>query len=163
MSEEKEISSAARRRWLTRAEAADVARCSLSTIDRARRAGELRAGGTAGRVLIHRQWLDEWLENGDGRGAPPRERVGSQAMADDPEVVQLAQQAAAREAGVPEGLSHRITGATLQEMRDDARALARELGIETSAEGSARDGRGRFTNAGSVDMNRIIREASGRQ
>jgi excisionase family DNA binding protein len=49
--------------WLTKQEAATYARVSVSTIERAIRAGELRAGGTPGRVLIRREWIDEWLEH----------------------------------------------------------------------------------------------------
>jgi excisionase family DNA binding protein len=51
-----------RHEWLTKQEAADYARVSVSTIERAIRAGELRAAGTAGRVLIRREWVDEWIE-----------------------------------------------------------------------------------------------------
>ena len=51
--------------WLTRAEAAAYARCSLATIDRAVRRGELRSviiGGDHGRLRrFRREWLDAWL------------------------------------------------------------------------------------------------------
>jgi excisionase family DNA binding protein len=51
--------------WLTRAEAAAYARCSLATIDRAVRLRELRSvvlGGDHGRLRrFRREWLDEWL------------------------------------------------------------------------------------------------------
>jgi excisionase family DNA binding protein len=41
---------------------AEIARIHVRTVSRAIKCGELRAGGTAGRVLIHREWFDEWLE-----------------------------------------------------------------------------------------------------
>jgi excisionase family DNA binding protein len=51
--------------FLTRAEAAGIARVSVRTIDRARRAGRLRAGGTRGAVRIHVDDLVAWLERPD--------------------------------------------------------------------------------------------------
>ena len=48
--------------YLTKQEAADRARVSISTIERAIRRGDLRAGGTPGLVLIRPEWLDAWLE-----------------------------------------------------------------------------------------------------
>jgi len=48
--------------WLTKREAAERARVSVSTIDRAIRRGELRAVGCPrGRVRIRPGWVDEWL------------------------------------------------------------------------------------------------------
>lgn len=47
--------------YLTKQEAADVARVSLSTVERAIRRGELRAGGSPRRVLIKPEWIDEWI------------------------------------------------------------------------------------------------------
>jgi len=48
--------------WLTRAEAAAVARVSQKTIDRAIASGSLRATKVNGRrVRIHRSWLTAWL------------------------------------------------------------------------------------------------------
>jgi excisionase family DNA binding protein len=50
--------------WLTRHEAADYARVSLSTIDRALRDGRLRRHRIDGGVRIKREHVDEWLHNG---------------------------------------------------------------------------------------------------
>ena len=47
--------------WLTRREAAAYARVSVSTIDRALKAGSLRSTKPNRRRLIHREWLDHWL------------------------------------------------------------------------------------------------------
>jgi excisionase family DNA binding protein len=47
--------------YLTLPEAAERARLSVSTLKRAIRAGDLRAGGTPGRVLLLPEWVDEWL------------------------------------------------------------------------------------------------------
>jgi excisionase family DNA binding protein len=48
-------------------EAATAARVSVATVERAIRAGELEAGGTPGRVLIRRAWLDAWLSSSPRR------------------------------------------------------------------------------------------------
>jgi excisionase family DNA binding protein len=47
--------------YLTKLEAAERARVSRSTIERAIRAGDLQAGGTPNRVLIRPEWIDEWI------------------------------------------------------------------------------------------------------
>jgi excisionase family DNA binding protein len=47
--------------WLTKAEAADYARCSTATIERAVHDRKLRTGGTGGLRLFRREWLDAWL------------------------------------------------------------------------------------------------------
>jgi excisionase family DNA binding protein len=48
--------------WLTKTEAAKYARYSVSTINRAMRAGQLRFVRTpSGKVRIRRQWIDAWL------------------------------------------------------------------------------------------------------
>jgi excisionase family DNA binding protein len=47
---------------MTKAEAAEMARVSVSTVERAIRAGELRAGHAGGLVRIRPEWVDEWLE-----------------------------------------------------------------------------------------------------
>ena len=48
--------------YMTKAEVADYARVSLSTVERAIRSGALRAGRTRGRVRLKREWVDRWLE-----------------------------------------------------------------------------------------------------
>ena len=58
-----------RQEYLTRAQAAGYAKVSVSTIDRARRSGELRAGGTQRRTLFRQEWLDEWLSRRAGDAA----------------------------------------------------------------------------------------------
>jgi excisionase family DNA binding protein len=53
--------------WLTKREAAVRAGCSVSTVERAIRAGTLRAGrtrGATGLVRIHVDAVNEWLERG---------------------------------------------------------------------------------------------------
>ena len=52
--------------WLTLAEAAAYARVHPATIERATGRGELRVGGTIGKRLFRREWLDEWLAGGGG-------------------------------------------------------------------------------------------------
>jgi excisionase family DNA binding protein len=47
--------------WLTKTEAAVYTRVSVDTLERAVRRGELQAGGTPGRRLFRRAWLDAWL------------------------------------------------------------------------------------------------------
>jgi excisionase family DNA binding protein len=47
--------------YLTKAEAADYARVSVRTIERAIKAGDLDAGGIPGRRLIRQEWVDAWL------------------------------------------------------------------------------------------------------
>lgn len=49
--------------WLTKQEAADRARVSVDTLERAIRRGELRAGGSPGLVRIKPEWVDEWIES----------------------------------------------------------------------------------------------------
>ena len=62
------------------------------------------------------------------------------------------------EFGVPQQLRSRLTGESLSELRADAQALAKQLGIAPERE---RDGGGKFTG-GAADMNRLIREKAGR-
>jgi len=51
-----------RQEYLTRAQAAGYAKVSVSTIDRARRSGELRSTDNGRRLVrIKRAWLDAWL------------------------------------------------------------------------------------------------------
>ena len=50
--------------WLSQREAAEYAGCHEATIWRARKAGELQAGGYGRKVRIHRDALDRWLSEG---------------------------------------------------------------------------------------------------
>ena len=52
--------------WLSREEAAAYARCSLATIDRARRSGNLHHSKPPGsrRPRFRRRWVDAWLAAG---------------------------------------------------------------------------------------------------
>jgi len=65
--------------WLTKPEAAERARLPVGTLERAMRRWRLSAGRHGlqhsggghpggGRVVIHEDWLDDWLER---RGAQP--------------------------------------------------------------------------------------------
>jgi excisionase family DNA binding protein len=49
--------------WLTKQEAADRGRVSLKDIDRAIASGELTARRAGRRVIIHRDWLDAWIDS----------------------------------------------------------------------------------------------------
>lgn len=53
--------------WLTKREAAETARVTPRTIENWIRWGWLRAGGTAGIVLIKPEWLDACLIERHGR------------------------------------------------------------------------------------------------
>lgn len=49
--------------WLTKQEAAERARVSVDTLERAIRRGELQAGGSPGLVRIKPEWVDGWIES----------------------------------------------------------------------------------------------------
>lgn len=53
--------------YLTKQEAAAIARVSISTIDRAIRQHKLRAGGSIGLIRIRPEWLYEWIDSREGR------------------------------------------------------------------------------------------------
>ena len=53
--------------YLTRREAAEIARVHVNTIDRAIRQKKLRAGGSAGLIRIRPEWLYEWIDSREGR------------------------------------------------------------------------------------------------
>lgn len=53
-----------RRTWFSQQEAARYAGVHEATIWRARKAGELQAGGVGRKVRIRRDELDRWLESG---------------------------------------------------------------------------------------------------
>jgi hypothetical protein len=60
--------------------------------------------------------------------------------------------------------SRRLVGSSVDELHADAKAMAKEVGAYDPTE-AARDEGGRFRTVGDavgLDMNRIIREASGR-
>jgi hypothetical protein len=87
-------------------------------------------------------------------------------MGDDPELLAYVKSRVAAEHGLTEAQASRLRGATVGELRGDAAAMRDELGlapVEPPGESAAqRDDRGRFAGPGPVDMNRIIRRASGR-
>lgn len=56
--------------WMTKEEAARRARVSVGFLEKALAAGLLRSRRLGGRVLIHRDWIDAWIE---GFGDPPAE------------------------------------------------------------------------------------------
>jgi hypothetical protein len=64
------------------------------------------------------------------------------------------------EHGIPEALRPRLAGETVSELRADARALAKALGIAPQEAGRERDQAGRFATSSGA-MNRIIRQAAG--
>jgi excisionase family DNA binding protein len=57
--------------WLTRDEAADRARCSTRTIERALADGELRAGGTPDKTAIRADEVDAWRSGAGLRDTRP--------------------------------------------------------------------------------------------
>jgi hypothetical protein len=65
----------------------------------------------------------------------------------------------AQEAGLPEQHAQRLIGGSLRELRDDAKQMARELGI--AVDDRERDEQGRFRSGAS--MNEILRSAAGRR
>lgn len=50
--------------WLSRREAAEYARVSQATIDRAIHSGALRSTKPNKRRLVHVKWIDAWLRSG---------------------------------------------------------------------------------------------------
>lgn len=94
----------------------------------------------------------------------PRRPRSMRAMADDAELLDYVRTKVADEYGLNESQGRRLRGATVRELRDDAKAMRDELGLEPIVEGEARDERGRFRSTGDVgvDMNRAIRQAAGR-
>src|SRR5262249_22080722 len=76
--------------------------------------------------------------------------------------------AVGREHGLTEQQSRRLVGSTLKALHDDAASMATELGVDdpyATDQGQARDDGGRFARSGGTggDMNRLIRQASGRR
>jgi hypothetical protein len=76
----------------------------------------------------------------------------------DDELVEAAKVTIARQHGIPESRAHRLVGDTSEALHRDAKALARELNVLDPTE-RARDDGGKFSG---VDMNQLVREASGR-
>jgi hypothetical protein len=81
-------------------------------------------------------------------------------MADD-ELVAIAKTAIGAEFGLSAQQAARLRGVSAAELRDDAKAMRGELGLDDGdgEHGQQRDERGRFTG----DMNQRIRQASGRR
>jgi hypothetical protein len=63
---------------------------------------------------------------------------------------------------IPEAIRPRLVGESVSELRADAAALAKQLGIAPQEPARERDEAGRFASTASGTMNRIIREAAGR-
>jgi hypothetical protein len=78
----------------------------------------------------------------------------------DEELYERGRASIAAEHGLSAESARRLRGKTASELHTDARAMAAELGVVDPTE-RPRDGAGRF--ASGTDMNRIIREASGRR
>lgn len=53
--------------WMSRREAAEYARVSIDTIDRAIKAGQLESRKPLRRRLTTRDWLDRWIASGVGQ------------------------------------------------------------------------------------------------
>jgi hypothetical protein len=82
---------------------------------------------------------------------------------DDAELLAYVRARVGDEYGLSEAQGARLRGSTLGELRDDARAMRAELGLEPIAEGATRDERGRYASGDvGADMNRAIRQAAGR-
>jgi hypothetical protein len=58
--------------------------------------------------------------------------------------------------------AHRLVGSTLNELHDDAKKMAREVGAHDPTERSRDDATGRFTGTKNVAVNQAIRAATGR-
>jgi hypothetical protein len=85
----------------------------------------------------------------------------------DPELFSIARASIGAEHELTSEQSARLRGQTAKELRDDARAMRGELGMEPlpSPRDRDRDDQGRFVAAsgsGKFDMNSFIREAAGR-
>jgi hypothetical protein len=76
---------------------------------------------------------------------------------DDHELIAAAKESIGRSHGLTSASSARLVGTSARELHDDARTMARELGVDDPTQ-RKRDERGRFTGS----MNEIIRRASGR-
>jgi hypothetical protein len=86
----------------------------------------------------------------------------SGATRTDDELYAIARASIGATFGLSEAQSRRLHGATAAEIRADAKAMARELGLEVDNDDRGRDERGRFAESGS-SMNALIRQASGRR
>jgi excisionase family DNA binding protein len=60
---------------MSKDEAAELARVSVSTVERAIRVGELRAArASAGLVRIRVEWVEEWLAERTGAAGAPQDQ-----------------------------------------------------------------------------------------
>jgi hypothetical protein len=78
----------------------------------------------------------------------------------DPETRAFLQDRVGEEHQVPEPLRSRLSGETVSDLRADAQALAKQLGIAPPAPERGRDQAGRFATA-SGGMSAVIRRAAG--
>jgi hypothetical protein len=89
-------------------------------------------------------------------------------VAIDPEMVAAAKREIARAHGIDPDRAHRLVGSTAQALHADAALMAKEEGVaDPTTRHSERDETGRFaprssSPGGAFDMNRMIREATGR-
>jgi hypothetical protein len=80
----------------------------------------------------------------------------------DDELLSIARASIGAEVGLSPAQSCRLIGETAADLRLDAKAMARELGLVTDAD-PPRDHGGRFAKSGGIyDMNAMIRRAAGR-
>jgi hypothetical protein len=90
---------------------------------------------------------------------------------DDPELFTIARASIGSEHGLTPEQSARLHGQTARELRDDARAMRGELGMEPLDDDPPRDHGGRFARSGGIydqgasgaaRFNQLIRQAAGR-
>jgi hypothetical protein len=82
---------------------------------------------------------------------------------DDPELFELAKAAIGHEHELTPQQAARLRGQTAAELRDDAKLMRVELGLDSPDDDRPRDRGGRFARSGGVfDMNRELRRAAGR-
>jgi hypothetical protein len=115
--------------------------------------GRLNAKENAGRLALL-AYTDRMAEADDSRPA------GATRTGSDDELLKLAKRAIGDEFELTPAQAGRLRGATASELRDDARAMRRELRLPDLDE-RERDEHGRYRAKG-VDMNAAIRAAAGR-
>jgi hypothetical protein len=88
----------------------------------------------------------------------------------DDDLLSIARASIGAEVGLNPAQSRRLTGSTAADLRSDAKAMAKELGLVTDAD-PPRDQGGRFAKSGGVydkgspnaRVNQLIRQAAGRE
>jgi hypothetical protein len=85
---------------------------------------------------------------------------------EDPELFSIARASIGSEHGLSPEQSARLHGQTASELRDDARAMRAELGLDPAEEERPRDHGGRFARSGGIydssnaRMNQLIRRVA---